>query len=142
MPKHLVVVGAGVIGLELGSVWRRLGSKVTVVEFLDRIVPGIDGEIAKQFQRSCSNAGHEFKLAPRSPASTRQATTLKASVEPAAGGAAETIEADVDAGRDRPSAYTDGLGLDEAGVTRSSAAASSPMRISRPTSPASAPSAT
>jgi dihydrolipoamide dehydrogenase len=117
-PKRLLVIGAGVIGLELGSVWRRLGSEVTVVEFLDRIVPGIDNEIAKQFQRLLERQGMKFKLASKVVGVEKKGAVLVASVEPAAGGARETIEADailVAIGRQ---AYTDNLGLDEAGVQR------------------------
>ena len=117
-PKRLLVIGAGVIGLELGSVWRRLGSDVLVVEFLDRIVPGIDGEVARQFQRLLERQGMKFKLASKVVGVEKKGTTLVASVEPAAGGARETVEADailVAVGR---KAYTDGLGLDEIGVKR------------------------
>src|SRR5229473_998269 len=95
VPQRLLVVGAGVIGLELGSVWRRLGSQVTVVEFLDRILPGIDLEVAKKFQRLLQKQGMAFKLACKVTAVDNAGQTLKARVEPAAGGAAETIEADV-----------------------------------------------
>jgi dihydrolipoamide dehydrogenase len=117
-PKRLLVVGAGVIGLELGSVWRRLGSAVTVVEFLDRIVPGVDGEIARQFQRLLEKQGIAFKLGHKVSGVTRGKDALSVSVEPAAGGAAEILAADailVAIGR-RP--YTDGLGLDAVGVKR------------------------
>src|SRR3954466_12854552 len=95
VPERLLVIGAGVIGLELGSVWRRLGAKVTVVEFLDRILPGTDLEVAKQFQRILQKQGITFKLSSKVTAIDSSGKTLKASVEPAAGGAAETIEADV-----------------------------------------------
>ena len=116
MPKRLVVVGAGVIGLELGSVWRRLGSEVTVVEFLDRILPGLDGEVARQAQRSLPSRGSPSSWRARSPRSTSPATRCKVTIEPAAGGDGETLEADivlVSIGR-RP--FTEGLGLEEAGV--------------------------
>ena len=116
VPKRLLVVGAGVIGLELGSVWRRLGSKVTVVEFLDRILPGIDGEVARQAQRMLGRQGIAFKLGSKVTAVEASGEPLKVTVEPAAGGDAETLDADVVLvciGR-RP--YTTGLGLDEAGV--------------------------
>ena len=116
VPGHLLVVGAGVIGLELGSVWRRLGAKVTVVEFLDRILPGMDSEVAKQFQRILTKQGMTFKLSSKVTAATPKGDGLAVSVEPAAGGNAETIEADVvlvAVGR-RP--FTEGLGLSEAGV--------------------------
>src|SRR5206468_8974406 len=95
VPKRLLVVGAGVIGLELGSVWRRLGSEVIVVEFLDRILPGMDAEVGKQFQRILGKQGMTFKLSSKVTAIDSSGKTLKANVEPAAGGTAETIEADV-----------------------------------------------
>jgi dihydrolipoamide dehydrogenase len=116
VPGHLLIVGAGVIGLELGSVWRRLGSKVTVVEYLDRILPGMDAEVAKQFQRILTKQGFEFKLGSKVTGAAQNGEKLSVSVEPAAGGAAETIEADVvlvAIGR-RP--YTEGLGLEDLGV--------------------------
>ncbi|MFL6935867.1 MAG: dihydrolipoyl dehydrogenase family protein, partial [Xanthobacteraceae bacterium] len=90
VPERLLVIGAGVIGLELGSVWRRLGAKVTVVEFLDRILPGIDLEVAKQFQRILQKQGMTFKLSSKVTAVDAAGKTLKARVEPAAGGGAET----------------------------------------------------
>jgi dihydrolipoamide dehydrogenase len=116
VPSRMIVVGAGVIGLELGSVWRRLGAEVTVVEFLDRILPGMDGEVAKQFQRMLEKQGFAFKLGTKVTAVDTSGKTLKATIEPAKGGAAETIEADVvlvAIGR-RP--FTEGLGLEAAGV--------------------------
>ena len=117
-PKRLLVVGAGVIGLELGSVWRRLGSDVQVVEFLDRIVPGLDSEVGKQFQRLLEKQGMKFKLGSKVVGVEKKGDAYAVAVEPANGGARETFEADVilvAIGR-RP--YTDGLGLDEAGVKR------------------------
>ena len=117
-PKHLLVVGAGVVGLELGSVWRRLGSQVTVVEFLDRIVPGVDAEVAKQFQRLLERQGITFKLATKVTGVDAKGAALKVAVEPAAGGKPESIDADamlVAIGR---SPYTANLGLDEIGVSR------------------------
>ena len=116
VPGKLLVVGAGVIGLELGSVWNRLGSEVTVVEFLDRILPGMDGEIAKQFQRILEKQGFKFKLGAKVTAVDTSGKTLKASIEPAAGGAAETLEADVVLVCIGRVPYTEGLGLKEAGV--------------------------
>ena len=116
VPGHLLIVGAGVIGLELGSVWRRLGSQVTVVEYLDRILPGMDGEVAKQFQRILTRQGFAFKLGSKVTGAKENGEKLSVSVEPATGGASETLEADVvlvAIGR-RP--FTDGLGLAEAGV--------------------------
>src|SRR6201994_3135237 len=88
VPSRLLIVGAGVIGLELGSVWHRLGAKVTVVEFLDRILPGMDGEVAKQFQRILEKQGFSFKLAAKVTGIDTSGATLKATIEPAPGGAA------------------------------------------------------
>jgi dihydrolipoamide dehydrogenase len=116
VPERLLVVGAGVIGLELGSVWRRLGAQVTVVEFLDRILPGIDGEIGKQFQRILQRQGISFKLSSKVTAVDSSGKTLKATVEPAAGGAGETIEADVVLVAIGRVPYTEGLGLGDVGV--------------------------
>ena len=116
VPKHLVVIGGGVIGLELGSVWRRLGAEVTVIEFLDRLVPGMDNEIARQLERILGKQGMQFRLKSKVTGATRGKDGVTLSVEPAAGGAAEEIKADVvllAIGR-RP--YTEGLGLAEAGV--------------------------
>ncbi len=114
VPGHLVVIGAGVIGLELGSVWQRLGAKVTVIEYLDRILPGMDGEVVKAFQKLLERQGFEFKLG-------RKVTGVKdgvVSFEPAAGGEAETLTADVVLVAVGRKPYTDGLGLDEIGVKR------------------------
>jgi dihydrolipoamide dehydrogenase len=116
VPKTMVLVGGGVIGLEMGSVWQRLGAKVTVVEFLDRIMPGMDGEISKSMQRILAKQGMAFKLSTKVTGAKVGAKSVALTVEPAAGGASETLEADivlVAVGR-RP--YTDGLGLKEAGV--------------------------
>ena len=118
VPARLLVVGAGVIGLELGSVWRRLGSQVTVVEFLDRILPGMDADIARNFQRILTKQGVSFKLSSKVTAVDSSGATLKASVEPAAGGPPEMIEADavlVAIGR---VPYTEGLGLEAAGIEK------------------------
>lgn len=112
VPDHLVVIGAGVIGLELGSVWQRLGARVTVIEYLDRILPGIDGEVAKTFQRLLERQGFAFKLG-------RKVTGVDGgtvSFEPAAGGEAETVTADVVLVAVGRKPYTDGLGLAEIGV--------------------------
>ncbi|MBR0716958.1 dihydrolipoyl dehydrogenase [Bradyrhizobium liaoningense] len=116
VPGRLLVIGAGVIGLELGSVWRRLGSEVMVVEFLDRILPGMDGEIAKQFQRILEKQGFAFKLGSKLTGVEANGKALLAKIEPAAGGAAETIEADVVLVCIGRVPFTDGLGLKEAGV--------------------------
>ncbi|HSZ73370.1 MAG TPA: dihydrolipoyl dehydrogenase [Rhizomicrobium sp.] len=116
VPKRLLVVGGGYIGLELGSVWRRLGSDVTVVEFLDRITPGLDGEVGKQFQRILQKQGMKFQLSTKVVGVEKTGDSLRVTVEPAAGGAQSTIDTDVmlvSIGR-RP--YTDGLGLDTIGV--------------------------
>ncbi len=117
VPKRLLVIGAGYIGLEMGSVWRRLGSQVTVVEFLDRITPGLDGEVAKNFQRILARQGMVFKLGAKVVGVDRKNGALQVSIEPAAGGAHEIIETDIvlsSIGR-RP--YTQGLGLDKVGLT-------------------------
>jgi dihydrolipoamide dehydrogenase len=116
VPGKLLIVGAGVIGLELGSVWHRLGAQVTVVEFLDRILPGMDGEVAKQFQRILEKQGFAFKLGAKVTGIDTSGKTLVAQVEPAAGGAAETLEADVVLVCIGRVPYTEGLGLKEAGV--------------------------
>jgi len=116
VPGRLLVIGAGVIGLELGSVWRRLGSKVTVVEFLDRILPGMDMEVARQSQRLLEKQGLAFKLGSKVTGVDSSGATLKASVEPSKGGAAEIIEADVILVATGRTPYTEGLGLKEAGV--------------------------
>jgi dihydrolipoamide dehydrogenase len=116
VPNKLVVVGAGVIGLELGSVWRRLGAEVTVVEFLDRILPGMDGEVAKSFQRILEKQGFKFHLGHKVAKVEKAGSGAIVHIEPATGGAASTLSADivlVAIGR-RP--YTDGLGLEAAGV--------------------------
>jgi dihydrolipoamide dehydrogenase len=116
VPERLLVIGAGVIGLELGSVWRRLGSQVTVVEFLDRILPGMDAEVCRQFQRILQKQGIAFKLSSKVAAVDASGKTLKARVEPASGGTAETMEADVVLVSIGRVPYTEGLGLQDAGV--------------------------
>ncbi|MBI5165379.1 MAG: dihydrolipoyl dehydrogenase [Magnetospirillum sp.] len=116
LPKSLVVIGGGVIGLELGTVWRRLGAQVTVVEFLDKILPFNDGEVSKQMQRILGRQGMAFKLGTKVTKAHRKGKHVTLTLEPAAGGAAEEITADVvlvAIGR-RP--YTDGLGLETVGV--------------------------
>ncbi len=116
VPKRMIVIGAGIIGLELGSVWRRLGSEVTVVEYLDRILPGADGEVAKQAQRIYAKQGIAFKLGMKVTGVEKLKSKLKLSMQPAAGGDAETLDADIvllSIGR-RP--YTQGLGLETVGV--------------------------
>jgi dihydrolipoamide dehydrogenase len=116
VPSHLVIVGAGVIGLELGSVWQRLGAQVTVIEFLDRIVPGMDAEIATAFRRILQKQGLKFRLGTKVSGATASADGVSLTFEPVKGGPAETMQADivlVAIGR-RP--YTEGLGLEAAGV--------------------------
>jgi dihydrolipoamide dehydrogenase len=119
-PGKLLVIGAGVIGLELGSVWRRLGAQVTVVEFLDRILPGMDNEVARQSQRLLEKQGIAFGLASKVTGVDSSGAALKAKVEPAKGegGAAETIEADIVLVATGRVPYTEGLGLDEIGVKK------------------------
>ncbi len=116
VPKKMTVVGAGVIGLELGSVWRRLGSEVTVVEYLDRILPGMDLEVARQFQRILAKQGMAFKLGAKVTAIKTDASGSTVTVEPAAGGAAESHFADVVLIAIGRVPFTDGLGLAEAGI--------------------------
>ncbi|WIW87535.1 dihydrolipoyl dehydrogenase [Sphingobium sp. V4] len=116
VPGHLVVVGGGVIGLELGSVWKRLGAKVTVVEYLDQILPGMDGEVRKEANKIFKKQGFEYKLGTKVTGAQVGKKGVTLTVEPAAGGDAETIEADVvlvSIGR-RPN--TEGLGLDKIGL--------------------------
>jgi dihydrolipoamide dehydrogenase len=116
VPERMVVVGAGYIGLEMGSVWSRLGSKVTVVEFLDRILPGMDGEVAKQFQRILQKQGFEFRLGAKVTGAKKTNKGVILTIEPTKGGPVESIEADVvlvAIGR-RP--FSEGLGLDRAAV--------------------------
>src|SRR5262245_1543445 len=116
VPKRLLVVGAGVIGLELGSVWRRLGAEATVVEFLDRILPGIDGEVARQMQKILVKQGIGFRLGYKVTGLAKAGGAIKATIEPAKGGAAETVEADVVLVAIGRVPFTEGLGLAEAGV--------------------------
>ena len=118
VPGKLLVVGAGVIGLELGSVWRRLGAEVMVVEFLDRILPGTDNDIAKQFQRMLGKQGISFRLGSKVTGVEKAKAGLKVSVEPAKGGEAEVLDADVVLVSIGRIPFTDGLGLDEAGILR------------------------
>jgi dihydrolipoamide dehydrogenase len=116
VPGHLVVIGAGIIGLELGSVWRRLGAKVTVVEFLDRITPGVDAEMAKAFQRALVKQGIEFRLGMKVTGAKASKKGVSLACEPVAGGPAETLDADyvlLAIGR-RP--FTENLGLETVGI--------------------------
>src|SRR6266404_1851185 len=116
VPERLLIVGAGVIGLELGSVWRRLGSQVTVVEWLDRILLGIDNEVCRQVQRIFERQGMKFKLSSKVAGIETRGKKLKVTVEPAAGGTAESIEADVVLVAIGRVPFTEGLGLETAGV--------------------------
>ena len=116
VPKHLVVIGGGVIGLELGSVWLRLGAKVTVVEYLDQILPGMDDEVRKEAAKIFKKQGFDIRTSTKVTGAAKSGAGVSLTVEPAKGGAAETIEADVvlvAIGR-RPN--TEGLGLDKAGI--------------------------
>jgi len=116
VPKHLVVIGGGVIGLELGSVWRRLGAEVTVIEFLDRIVPTMDAEVAKHFQRVLTKQGMKFRLGAKVTGARKDNDGVSLTMEPATGGAAEEIRADIVLLAIGRRAFTAGLGLAEAGV--------------------------
>jgi dihydrolipoamide dehydrogenase len=118
VPKKLLVIGAGVIGLELGSVWRRLGAEVIVVEFLDRVLPGMDLEIGRQFQRILAKQGMQFRLSSKVTKVERTKSGAKAAIEPAAGGEAEIVDADVVLVSVGRVPYTDGLGLEAIGVQR------------------------
>ena len=116
VPRHMVVIGGGVIGLELGSVWRRLGAKVTVVEFLDQLLPGMDGEVRKEAAKIFKKQGMELRLSTKVTAAKVSKGQAKLTLEPSAGGASETLEADcvlVSIGR---RANTEGLGLDRIGL--------------------------
>ena len=116
VPKTLCVVGAGVIGLELGSVWRRLGAKVTVVEFLDHILPGVDAEISKQMQRTLKKQGIEFKLSTKVTGAKTAKAGVTLTTEPVAGGKKETMKAEIVLAAIGRLPFTNGLGLDKAGV--------------------------
>ena len=118
VPERLLVVGAGVIGLELGSVWRRLGAQVIVVEFLDRILPGMDGEVCRQCQRIFEKQGITFKLSSKVTAVETSGKRLNAKIEPAKGGAEEIIDADVVLVAIGRVPYTEGLGLEAIGVKK------------------------
>jgi dihydrolipoamide dehydrogenase len=116
VPKKMLIVGGGIIGLELGSVWRRLGAEVLVVEFLDRIIPGMDGEVAKQFQRILGKQGIKFKLGHKVTGVDASGDGVKATVEPSQGGGNETVEADIVLVAIGRTPFTDGLGLEDVGV--------------------------
>ena len=144
VPDHLVVIGGGYIGLELGSVWRRLGAEVTVVEFLDRIVPGMDGEVAHSLRSaSWQSRASTFRLGTKVTGAQAGNDGVTLTLEPAKGGAAEEIEGRHRAGGDRPPAVSPtGSGWTRPAWRSTSAAGSRPTRISPPTCPASTPSAT
>ncbi len=116
VPGSLIVIGAGIIGLELGSVWRRLGAQVTVVEFLDRITPGIDAEIAKTLQRTLTKQGIVFRLAAKVTGAKSDKSGVTLTIEPVAGGAAETLKADVVLVAVGRAPYTEDLGLETVGI--------------------------
>ena len=116
VPGHLVVVGGGVIGLELGSVWRRLGAEVTVVEYLDTILGGMDGDVAKQFKRMLEKQGLVFKLGSKVTGVAKKGKGAEVTFEPVKGGDAETVAADIVLVATGRKPYTDGLGLESAGV--------------------------
>ena len=116
VPKKMLVIGAGVIGLELGSVWRRLGAEVQVVEFLDRILPGMDLDVARSTQRILAKQGMAFNLSSKVTGVARNGAGHKVTIEPASGGAATTVEADVVLVSIGRVPYTEGLGLERAGI--------------------------
>ncbi len=118
VPEKMVVVGGGYIGLELGSVWRRLGAKVTVVEFLDRITPGMDGEVSKQFQRILKKQGMTFKLGHKVTGVKPNGKDVSVTIEPSEGGDDETINCDVVLVSIGRAPYTEGLGLEDLGVRK------------------------
>src|SRR5579872_924238 len=118
VPKKLLIVGAGIIGLELGSVWRRLGAEVIIVEFLDHILPGIDAEVAKQFHRILERQGITLRLSSKVAGVDSSGKVLKIKVEPAGGGAAETLEADIVLIAIGRVPYSEGLGLEALGVKK------------------------
>ena len=118
VPGKLVVIGGGYIGLELGSVWNRLGADVTVIEYLDRLVPGMDAEIAKTFERVLGKQGIRFRLGTKVTWADTTGNQIKLTVEPAKGGDSETVEADVVLVSIGRRAFTDGLGLEALGVKR------------------------
>ncbi|MFW0777834.1 MAG: dihydrolipoyl dehydrogenase [Rickettsiales bacterium] len=116
VPDHLVVIGGGVIGLELGSVWKRLGAKVTVVEFMDAVGGPMDAELAKHFQKTLTKQGIEFKLGTKVTAANAKGKGVTLAMEPAKGGDKETMTADVVLVSIGRKPYTEGLGLDKVGV--------------------------
>ena len=117
VPEHLVVIGGGVIGLEMASVWGRLGAKITVIEFLDRICPTLDGEVGKDFQKTLEKQGMTFRLSTKVTAAKKSKKGVELTLEPAAGGAAESLSADVVLVSIGRKPFTEGLGLSDIGVT-------------------------
>ena len=120
VPAQLAVIGAGVIGLELGSVYARLGAKVTVIEYLDRILPGMDGDVAKNFQRMLQKQGFTFRLSSKVTAAAKTKSGVTLTVEPAGGGASEQVAADVVLVAVGRVPFTEGLGLESIGIARDS----------------------
>jgi len=118
VPKKMVVIGGGVIGLELGAVWGRLGADVTVIEYMDKILPTMDGELSKEMLKILTKQGMTFKLSTKVASAVADKKGVTLEVEPAAGGAKETLKADIVLVAVGRKAYTDGLGLDEVGVER------------------------
>lgn len=116
VPKDMIVIGGGVIGLEMGTVWRRLGAKVTVVEYLDQILPGMDGEIRKEAHKIFKKQGIDFKLSSKVTGAKTSKSGVELTVEPSAGGKAETLRAEIVLMAIGRKPYADGLGLDEVGV--------------------------
>lgn len=116
VPKKMVVIGGGVIGLELGSVWHRLGADVTVIEFLDRLVPGTDNEIEAAFRKILIKQGLTMKLGHKVTKAEKTGKGVKLTVEPSQGGAAETLDADVVLLAIGRTAASKNMGLEEAGI--------------------------
>ncbi len=116
VPKHMIVIGGGYIGLEMGSVWKRLGAKVTVVEFLDRVTPGMDMEVSKQFKKILEKQGIEFRMGTKVTGAKTAKNGVTLTVEPAAGGKKEEMKADVVLVAIGRKPYTDNLGLDKVGI--------------------------
>ncbi|MCD8562857.1 MAG: dihydrolipoyl dehydrogenase [Alphaproteobacteria bacterium] len=116
VPKSMIVIGGGVIGLEMGTVWRRLGADVTIVEFMDQILPGMDEEIRKESNKIFSKQGIKFKLSSKVTGAKTSKAGVELSVEPAAGGKAETLKAEIVLMAIGRKPYTEGLGLDKLGM--------------------------
>lgn len=121
VPKKMIVIGAGVIGLELGSVWTRLGAEVTVIEYQDKILPPMDNEVSKSFQKILEKQGVKFKLGSKVTSAENKGEIVEVKVEPAKGGDVETLEADIVLVAIGRKPYTDNLGLREVGVEKDEA---------------------